>query len=50
MADLPKVEYMADPHRLEPPPAHGVQAELLDEPATSEDQEILTGTNDEDPV
>ena len=50
LADLPKVEDMADALGFEPPAALGVQAELLDEPATSEDQEILTGTNDEDPV
>ena len=50
LADLPKVEDMADALGFEPPAALGAQGELLDEPATSEDQEILTGTNDEDPV
>jgi segregation and condensation protein B len=50
LTDLPKVEDMADALGFEPPAGLGAQAELLDEPATSEDQEILTGSDNEDPV
>jgi hypothetical protein len=38
---------MADALGFEPPAGLSAQAAILDEPATSEDQEILTGTDDE---
>jgi segregation and condensation protein B len=47
LTDLPKVEDMADALGFEPPAGLDAQGALLDEPATSEDQEILTGTDEE---
>jgi len=47
LTDLPKVEDMADALGFEPPAGLEAQGALLDEPATSEDQEILTGTDEE---
>jgi hypothetical protein len=41
---------MADALGFEPPAGLGTQSELLDEPATSEDQEILTGSDNDDSV
>ena len=45
LTDLPKVEDMADALGFEPPAGVGAQASLLDEPATSEDLEVLTGAD-----
>jgi segregation and condensation protein B len=45
LTDLPKVEDMADALGFEPPAGLGAQASLLDEPATSEDLEVLTGAD-----
>ena len=43
LTDLPKVEDMADALGFEPPAGLAEQAELLDEPATPEDQQVLEG-------
>jgi segregation and condensation protein B len=48
LTDLPKVEDMADALGFEPPAGLSAQASLLDEPATAEDFEILTGTDTEE--
>jgi segregation and condensation protein B len=48
LTDLPKVEDMADALGFEPPTGLSAQANLLDEPATSEDQDILTGADPEE--
>ncbi len=45
LTDLPKVEDMADALGFEPPAGLSAQTSLLDEPATSEDLEILTGAD-----
>jgi segregation and condensation protein B len=43
LSDLPKVEDMAEALGFEPPPGLADQANLLDDPATPEDQQVLWG-------
>jgi segregation and condensation protein B len=48
LSDLPKVEDMADALGFELPAEASAGAELLDGPATTEDQQILSGEGSED--
>src|SRR5690606_3855226 len=50
LADLPKVEDMADALGFEPPAGLPQQESLLDAPATPEDQQVLSGEGGEDGV
>lgn len=50
LTDLPKVEDMADALGFEPSAGLAGQIDLLDEPATTEDQQVLSGETDDEAV
>jgi segregation and condensation protein B len=50
LGDLPKVEDMADALGFTPPPGLAQQESLLDEPATVEDEQVLTGEGGEEAI
>ena len=48
LTELPKVEDMADALGFTPPPGLAQQGSVLDEPATEEDQAVLSGDIEQD--